>query len=427
MRVPSASNLRVLRAEPRFARLLAANLTSGTGDWFSTVAVLSLALQLTGSGLAVGITLAVRVVPRLVAGALAGVLADRFPRKRILIVTDLTSAGLALSFLLANAPDRVWVLYAGTVLLVLSSILNAPARSAVIPSLVLPENLLAANALSGAVEGSVILLGSLLGGLISGAFGPQTAFVVNALSFLLSAALVASIPMAPAAESAGRTPGASLRELLPLLRSAPAVPVIVLLATLWSVGGGVINVLVTVYGIQVFHAGNAGVGLLYGAIGAGILFGGLLARRIATGRERHMLALAIVFEGGFHALLSQVPSLALGMLFLLLSTLGAGVGNACSSYLLMRSTPDALLGRVFALLATVSGVTFSGSLFLSGLLLAVIPPRTLGLAGGLLIAATGLVGIVLLRRVPAPVPVPASALAAGVESRPSHAPVADRN
>jgi predicted MFS family arabinose efflux permease len=423
MSVPSASNLRVLRAEPRFARLLAANLTSGIGDWFSTVAVLSLALQLTGSGLAVGITLAVRVVPRLVAGPLAGVLADRFPRKRILIATDLTSAGLALSFLLANAPDRVWVLYAGTVLLVLSSILNAPARSAVIPCLVLPENLLAANALSGAVEGSVILLGSLLGGLISGAFGPQAAFVVNALSFLLSASLVASISIAPGAGSAARKASTSLRELLPLLRAAPAVPVIVLLATLWSVGGGVINVLVTVYGITVFRDGNTGVGLLYGAIGAGILLGGLLARRAASGRERQALALAIVFEGGFHALLSQAPSLAFAMLFLLLSTLGAGVGNACSSYLLMRSTPDALLGRVFALLATVSGVTFSGSLFLSGLLLAVVPPRALGLIGGLLTVSTGLVAIALLWKVPAPAPVPA----VGVESRSSATPAADLN
>lgn len=84
----------------------------------STLAVLSLLLTLTGSGLAVGITLALRVFPRLLVGPLAGVLADRLPRKPILLITDFASAALALSFLLATSPNRVWLVYASTVALV---------------------------------------------------------------------------------------------------------------------------------------------------------------------------------------------------------------------------------------------------------------------------------------------------------------------
>lgn len=396
-------NLRVLRDEPRFARLLVANLITGIGNWFNTVAVLALLLRLTGSGLAVGAALALQVFPRLIAGPVAGVLADRFPRKTILVATDLASTALALTFLLVTGPDRVWIVYAGSLLLVLSGILNAPARSAVIPALVLPENLLAANALNGAVSGSVMLAGAVLGGVASGAFGPQVAFVLNALSFLLSAALVASIRV-PRVAGAAKTARAALAELGAVLRETPLLRAILLLAVLWPLGGGILNVLVSVYAVEVFHAGNAGVGLLYGAIGLGLLLGSVLARRIA-GHERAALVTAILVEGVCQVLMSRAPQLAPAALVLALGTTGAGIGNACDSYLLMRLTPQPVLGRMFATISTLSSVTFGASLLGAGALLGVVPPRTLGLWGGLLILATGVLGAVLVARSPMPLPV----------------------
>lgn len=393
-------NLRVLRDEPRFARLLAANFITGMGNWFNTVAVLALLLQFTGSGLAVGLTLALRIFPRLILGPLAGVLADRVSRKTILIATDLASAAFALSFLLATAPGRVWIVYAGTLLLVLSGILNAPPRSAVIPALVLPENLLAANALQGAVEGSVMLAGAVLGGVASGAFGPQVAFVLNALSFVLSAALVASIRI-PRVAAAARTARAALSELGGTLRASPLLRAILLLAVLWPLGGGILNVLVSVYAVEVFHAGNVGVGLLYGAIGVGLLLGSMLARRVA-GHERVALVAAILVEGVCQVLMSRAPQIGLAVLALVVGTTGAGIGNACDSYLLMRLTPPPVLGRMFATLSTLSSVTFGVSLLGAGVLLGTLSPRTLGLWGGVLIVATGVLGAVLVARSPLP-------------------------
>ena len=391
-------NLRVLRAEPRFARLLAANLITGVGSWFNTVAVLALLLQYTGSGLAVGAVLALRTFPRLIVGPVAGVLADRFSRKAILIATDLASAGFALSFLLVTTPDRVWIVYAGSLLLVLSGILNAPPRSAVIPALVLPENLLAANALNGAVEGSVMLAGAVLGGVASGAFGPRVAFVLNALSFLLSAALVASIRI-PGVAAGAKKARAALAELGSVLRAAPLLRAILLLAVLWPLGGGILTVLVSVYAVDVVHAGNVGVGLLYGAIGVGLLLGAWLSRR-AAGHERAALVAAILVEGVCQVLMSRAPQIGLAALALVVGTTGAGIGNACDSYLLMRLTPPPVLGRMFATISTLSSVTFGASLLLAGVLLGAVPPRTLGLWGGVLIAATGALGALLVARSP---------------------------
>jgi len=119
---------------------------------------------------------------------------------------------------------------------------------------------------------------------------------------------------------------------------------------------------------------------------------------------RVALGLAFVVEGAGHALVSRAPDLASAAALLLAATAGAGVGNACVSYLLQRATPPPFLGRVFALMSTLSGVTFGLSLVGKGALLGALPARTLGLLAGLLIAGVGLVAGRGLARTPLPEP-----------------------
>lgn len=391
-------NLRILREEGRFRTLLLAGFVSGVGNWFNTVAVLSLALTLTRSGLAVGATLAVQVLPRLVVGPVAGVLADRLPRKVILIITDLASTALALSFLFVTSPSRMWVVYAGSAALVASSALHAPARTAAVPSLVAERNLLTANALNQTVSGSVMVFGSVLGGVASGAFGPRVAFVLNALSFLVSALLVAPLGI-PATGRRAKKGLAGLSEFWPVLRTTPILRVEYLLAALWALGGGVINVLLSVYAIQVFHAGNVGVGVLYGALGLGLVIGGLLAHAVSRW-VREAAGLCVVIEGAAHLGVSRAPSLWLAALLLALAATAAGVGNACGSYIVMRVVERHFLGRAFALLSTISSVVMAGSMLLAGVLLRSVPARELGVVAGGLIVAAGVVGSILLVRSP---------------------------
>lgn len=126
----------LLRSETRYRRLLSASLISGIGDWFNSIALLSLLLHITGSGLAVGLTLAVRTLPYLVMGPIGGILADRFNRKTILLVSDFARAIIALSFLFIHQENEVWIAYVGTFALVVFAALFSPARNAVIPQLV---------------------------------------------------------------------------------------------------------------------------------------------------------------------------------------------------------------------------------------------------------------------------------------------------
>lgn len=399
-RRPLNPNLRVLREEGRFRVLLLAGFVSGVGNWFNTVAVLSLALTITHSGFAVGATLAVQVLPRLIAGPVAGVLADRLSRKAILIVTDLASAALALSFLFVTSPGRIWLIYAGSAALVVSSALHTPARTAAIPSLVSERNLLTANALNQTVSGSVMVVGSVLGGVASGAFGPRVAFIVNALSFLVSVLLTAPLHF-PSVGQRARKGLAGLGEFWPVLWGTPILRVEYLLAVLWALGGGAINVLVSVYAIQVFHAGNAGIGVLYGALGLGLVAGGLLAHTVSRW-VREAAGLCVVLEGAAHMGVSRAPTLWLAALLLAIAATAAGVGNACGSYIVMRAVERHFLGRAFALISTISSTVMAGSMLLPGVLLRTSPPHELGVAAGGLIVAAGVVGGILLMRSPLP-------------------------
>ncbi len=408
----TASAWRVLREESGYSRLLLASLISGIGNWFNTTAILSLLLSLTGSGLAVGVTLALRAFPELLIGPFSGVLADRLPRKTILIVADVVNMGLALVFILATSQGRVWVVYVGTVAMVVVGLFRSPARSAIIPNLVQREHLLAANALEGTVDGSVMIIGAVLGGVVSGAFGPTVAFVVNSLSFLASALLILSVRVparnqrlsnASEGKSASqRNRGLygvvdAWREVWPLVQGSRVIVAVLLMAMLWPLGGGMLNTLISVYAFQVYHAGNVGVGVLYGAIGVGIVSGGLLAPRIG---RRLMLApgAAFILEGVFQAITPQAPWLWLAALFIATATMGAGVGNAAVSALLMRATPEHTLGRIYALMGTLSASVFALSMLAGGVLLGVASAPLLGACAGGLIALAGVAGAVLLWR-----------------------------
>ncbi len=161
--------LATLQAEPAYARLLLGGFISGVGDWFNTVALLGLLLRLTGSPLAVSASLAARTVPGLLLAPLAGLVADRAPRKVIMLVCDILGALVALSFLLVTDASRLWLVWVGLTALMTLGAFRGPARTGVTPALARPESLAGANALEGMSSGSVMLLGAVIafGGLLT--------------------------------------------------------------------------------------------------------------------------------------------------------------------------------------------------------------------------------------------------------------------
>ncbi|WP_051240013.1 MFS transporter [Pontibacillus halophilus] len=388
----------VLIKEKPYRKLVSANFISGIGDWFSSVAILSLLLQLTESGLAVGITLAARTLPFLIMGPISGYLSDRINKKIILIVSDFSRAILALSLLLINTKEDIWIAYLISIFLVVFSALSLPARQSLIPKIVHKENIPVANSIDQALGGINMTLGASLGGLVSALVGTQVAFIFNAFTFVISGILILRIKF-----------NVSLHRPNDITHHPPnngtfwsefkdslLIKVIAIQAFIWPIGGGAINVLISVYGYQVFQEGDRGVGILYACLGIGFLISGMVAHLF-----KRWIVLAVilstVIEGGAHILVSQSPNIWMAAIFILIATVGAGIGNASFTSLTMLVVPEYVHGRAFALSETVSNVTIAISMMLTGFLLNFVSAQTIGFWAGLIIASTSITALPLIR------------------------------
>jgi MFS family permease len=174
----------IFKEEKHYRKLFLAGIVNGMGDRFSSVAVLTMLLQLTGSGFAVGMTLAIRLIPFLVFGPIGGRLADRFSRKTILIVTDLIRIVFALSFLFVHSKEDLWIVYLSSFILAAGEAIYVPARKSALPQLVNKENLLKVNSLEQVLLGIVLIGGAFSGGIVASNFGADVSFWFNSPSIL---------------------------------------------------------------------------------------------------------------------------------------------------------------------------------------------------------------------------------------------------
>lgn len=189
-----AAYARLLRENRDFRLLWTAQIVSEIGDWFYTVALYSLLLELTGKASAVGLAVVLQLLPQVFAAPTAGVLNDRLPRRTVMIFADVCRAVIVLSMLLVRSADMVWLVWVLLFLETLMWALFEPGRSALIPRLARSdEERLVANALSSTTWAFNLAIGAGLGGLVAYAFGRQTVFILNALSFAGSALLLASM------------------------------------------------------------------------------------------------------------------------------------------------------------------------------------------------------------------------------------------
>lgn len=373
--------------KPNVRRLLTANLLSGIGDWFNSVAVLSILLEITGSAMAIGITLALRTLPHLIFGPLGGWLADRFNRKGVLIACDLARAVIALSFLFVSKEADLWIVYTGTFLLVAFSAMYNPSRLSILPQIVSRNELASANALDQSVFGIVMAIGSLVGGVFIALWGSDIAFIYNSLSFVASAILLVrlNVPKSQIQEEVQNQTASeqatSYKDVLHFIQKTPIVYSILLLTTLWPIGGGIINVLISVYAYQVFDAGKMGIGLLYGSIGLGFIVGGLIAGRLQR-YPYEVASVGLAVEGFAFLLTSFSPTIYVTALFYALSTIAGGMGNASLNTLLMRHVSPQYHGRVFALEMTLSNVLIGLSMLVGGWVLTIADPRLVGFIAG---------------------------------------------
>src|SRR5207245_5417779 len=228
------------------------------GDWFDTIAVYTIALRLTGSSRSVALIMVARFLPTVVLGPGAGVIADRFSRRSIMIVADIMRAIVVLGFLFVRRPDQIWLVYVLTVLQLAFSAFFEPAKTAAIPSIVADRELLSANAIASVTWSAMLTLGAAIGGLVAGWFGTNVAFILDSVSFVASALLIASVrfPRRAPREKARLRIAKALGvtdtiEGARYVKHRPRVFAYLMVKPAWGMGGGILTLL-AVFGEKIF-------------------------------------------------------------------------------------------------------------------------------------------------------------------------------
>jgi len=391
---------KLLRDNRNYRYTWSGQIVSEVGDHFNNIAVFSLALANTGSGLVVAGILIARAIFAMLGGPIAGVLLDRIDRKRIMIASDLVRAVVAVCFVWGIPPGRTGLLFLLSGLLMFASPFFTSGRASILPSIATKSELHTANSLTQLTQWSTVAIGSLIGGGSVTAFGYKIAFLFNAASFLFSAACISRLKV-PQGFRAARTvlaedkvvrPWHEYIEGLRYMRATPLILGIGLVSVGWASGGGAAQILFSLFGEKVFNRGPAGIGLIWGAGGIGLVCGALIAnyvgRRIDFRQYKRSISICYVIHGGSYVLFSQAPTLAWAMLFIGMSRAATAVSSVLNMSQLLRHVPDEYRGRVFSTVETMNWSTMMVSMAIAGGVSDFVSQRTIGAWAGVLSSCT---------------------------------------
>jgi MFS family permease len=415
---PPRSPLRIRN----YALLWSGGLISDLGDWTLLIALPVFVFQFTGSALTTSTVFVAELVPALIVGQLAGVMVDRWDRRRILIATGVIQAGLLLPLLAVSTTDRLWIVYLVAALQSCLARLASPAKAALIPSLVPREQLTAANSLNAVSDNLARLVGSPLGGLAIQLLGLVGVVVVDATTFLVSALLTAQIRVAraaaaasaaareasatepatgiephpapepvvieaPAAEAATPAPpvGASLVadwiDGLRTIRRTPPLPAILSIGALSQLSQGIFVVLFVVFVLRELHGTGGDVGLIRGMQAIGGVIGGIvvgwLGRRLGP---NGLISWGFVVFGLIALATWNAPHITTAIWLYVGLFIAAGIPGVATSTglitIVQTVTPPTHLGRVFAAFETGAGALQAVGVLAAGALadrLGVVP------------------------------------------------------
>ena len=390
----------LLRSNRNYRFTWSGQVVSEIGDHYNNIAVFALALANTGSGLVVAAILISRALPMILAGPIAGVLLDRMDRRRIMITSDLVRAAIAVAFIFGIPAGRTWLLYILSAMLMFASPFFTAGRASILPVIATPKELHTANSLTQLTQWSTVMIGSFLGGTWVAGFGYEVAFLLNACSFLFSAVCISQLRL-PANARAERTaltenrvlrPWRDYTEGLKYMRSTPLILGIGLVAVGWATGGGAAQILFSLFGEIVFQRGPAGIGVIWGCAGVGLVAGALIAHRIGPkltfGGYKRTVSIVYVIHGASYVLFSQAPTFAAALVFIAISRASVAVSSVLNTGQLLRHVSNDYRGRVFATIESWTWMTMMVSMALAGMASEYVSPRTIGAISGVLSSTT---------------------------------------
>ncbi|HEY5934660.1 MAG TPA: MFS transporter [Kofleriaceae bacterium] len=355
-----------------FRRLFLASVVSLAGDWFSFVAVADLVTELTGRPGAAAYVYAATVLPVFLASPLAGWAGDRYDRRRILVIADLARVPVVLLLCLAALWGSVELAVGAIIALGIGASFYDPIASASTPNLVSEQELASAQSLMGMVWGSMLMVGAGIGGVVAEVFGRQTAFAIDAASFLVSAWLVSGIKRPLQQATAEARAQVRIGDVVRYARDNPVVKRLLFAKGGVSSANGIVGLLPAFANHRFAHISIA-TGLLFAARGLGALLGPILARVIA-GAEPSRRAIVLICAAStlgyatFYSVFPFVTSFALALVLVVLAHLGGGAQWSASTYGLQVATPDHMRGRVIAIDFGLATLLIGVSSIIAGLL-----------------------------------------------------------
>lgn len=383
-----ARRLTLLRRVPQFRLLFLATLGSAVGTYLAAVALTVQVYDRTESGAWVAALLVANFLPIVVIGLTLGPLVDRLSRRRLMIVSDLARAGVFAALVFVESPALIVAL---TGVAGVAAGFFRPAVFAGLPNLVRgDDDLTEANALLQAAENVAWMLGPVAAGVMVAAWGPDPTYWVNAVTFLLSAALVSRIPARAlqSAESLSRGHWRDVRDGIDVVLRTPQLRTVLVVWNVAIVGVAAINVAEVVFAKEVLDAGDIGFGVIVGATGVGLVAGSMVTPLVlgALGLRRFYVASITVMGLGWIAA-ALAPTIWLTAPLAAVASAGNGGAIVCNQLLVQRGASDEVRGRALAVLMSSTYATLAVAMAAAGPLTNAVGARAMWLLGGVVYLA----------------------------------------
>ncbi|GCF75992.1 MFS transporter [Bacillus cereus] len=377
MSVQSVSYSTLLRTNTNFKKLFYGQTLSVLGDWFHTVALLTLVYSITESSFMLALTFMSKGLPQLLLSPFIGGIVDRFSKKKIMIFTDILRGIFVLTYLLAVY--KIEIIFISNICLSVLSCLFEPAKQSTLKNIVLQKHLITANSLSSTINGFMSIMGASLGGIIAQSLSIEIAFFINSLSYFISAYIIYKMSI-PARDTFATKKAffTDIKDGYTYILQSKIILTLILVGISWGIIGGAYQLLLTIYAEKIFHTN---IGILYTIQGAGLMIGSLLVNLYMSKNENKMkraFGWTYLLQGIFFLGFILSDQLIIGIITLLCMRIAGGIIVPLDTTLLQTYTQESMIGKVFSFHYSIYGSFIQLSMFITGWLLEILSPQVIG-------------------------------------------------
>ncbi|OQR55847.1 MFS transporter [Bacillus sp. CDB3] len=377
MSVQSVSYSTLLKTNKNFKKLFYGQMLSVLGDWFHTVALLTFVYSITESPFMMALTFMSKGLPQLLLSPFIGGIVDRFSKKKIMIFTDILRGIIVLTYLLAIY--KIEIIFISNICLSVLSCLFDPAKQSTLKNIVNQNHLVTANSLSSTINGFMSIMGASLGGIIAQALSIEVAFLMNSLSYFISAFIIHRMKI-PSRNtfSTKKAFFTDIKDGYTYIMQQKIILTLILVGISWGIIGGAYQLLLTIYAERIFHSN---IGILYTVQGAGLMIGSLLVNLYISKNEEKMkraFGWAYLLQGIFFLGFILSNQLIIGIITLLCMRIAGGIIVPLDTTLLQTYTQEDMIGKVFSFHYSIYGSLIQLSMFITGWLLEILSPQIIG-------------------------------------------------